>query len=346
LPSSRASRSTATAVDGDTALGHGDEALEADVADDGLRPGVRERVLELGQNGRAGGGILFRFVQVAADDVALVPDLDLLDLERGPAVDRVIPPGPGQTLLGHRRVLPEPAAQDIVEGRPRVAGEQVQHLPGNHPAIGDHDHPADLKARSQGRDHLREGGAVVSVARQDVPGNGPAVAVDGQADHHLRLIGAPVARVAAPPQRALLRPPDERAGRVDEHQVQGLGEQVAIPDEELPLQLGPARRQEAAHRPVQMLKLQGVDARALDGAQPAHALEIAARRAQTLERQREARALEVEAEAASAGQAREDLGQPLLLPQAAEDQRRPPGPGGMGPAGPRGGRAPRRAGAR
>ncbi len=146
----------------------------------------------------------------------------------------------------------------------------------------------------------------------------------------MRLIGAPVARVAAPPQRALLRPPDERAGRVDEHQVQGLGEQVAIPEEQLALEVGPARRQEAAHRPVEMLKFQLLDARALNGAQPAHALEVAARRAQALERQREAGALEVEAEAASAGQAREDLGHALLLPQAAENQRRAPGPGGMG----------------
>src|SRR3990170_1988985 len=55
-----------------------------------------------------------------------------------------------------------------------------------------------------------------------------------------------------------------------------------------------------------------------------------ARRAQALERQREARTLEVEPEAASVRQASEDLGQPLLRPQAAEYQRRAPGSGGMG----------------
>ncbi len=226
----------------------------------------------------------------------------------------MIPPGPGQDLRGHRRVLPESAAQDVVEGRPRVAREQGQHFLGDHPAIGDDDHAADLKARPQGLDHPGEGGAIVGVARQDVPGDGPAVAVHRQADHHLGLIGAPVARVAAPPQRALLRPPDEGAGRVDEHQVQRLGEQVAIPEEQLALQLGPARGQKAADRPVEMLELQGLDARAFDGAQPAPSLQVTAGGAQALQREREARALEGEAEATPAGQAGEDLGQALLLP--------------------------------
>ena len=76
-------------VDGDAPLGHCDEALEADVADDGLRA-VGQRVLELGQDGLACGRVLLRLVEVPADDIPLGPDVDFLDLERRPAVDGVI----------------------------------------------------------------------------------------------------------------------------------------------------------------------------------------------------------------------------------------------------------------
>ena len=124
-------------------------------------------------------------------------------------------------------------------------------------------------------------------------------------------------------------PPDEGAGGVDEHPVQRLGEPVPVPQEELAFQRRPGPGQEA-HRPVERLEVQGLGARALDGAQPPCALPVAARGAQPWQREQEGGALDVEPEAAAPGQAGEDLGHALLLPQAPEDQRRAPGPRGMG----------------
>jgi hypothetical protein len=105
----------------------------------------------------------FRLLRVEADHIAPVTDHDLLDFEVGR--DLPVAPGAGQHLLAHFLLLAHPAAQDIREGR-RLRLQQRDVLGADHPPVRDDRHVADLKAPPQGRDHRRERGPVVRVARK------------------------------------------------------------------------------------------------------------------------------------------------------------------------------------
>src|SRR2546426_12568102 len=81
-----------------TTLFRSDEAGEAAVADDRLRAVAFERGLQLGEDAVAGGGVLLRFLGVAADDVAAPSHADFLDLEV--VGHGLVASGPGQNLVG------------------------------------------------------------------------------------------------------------------------------------------------------------------------------------------------------------------------------------------------------
>ena len=60
--------------------------------------------------------------------------------------------------------------------------------------------------------------------------------IDRETEHHLGTVGHAIARVSTTTQCSLLGAVDERAGRVDEHELQCLGEQISVLGEELRLQ--------------------------------------------------------------------------------------------------------------
>ena len=172
----------------------------------------------------------------------------------------------------------------------------------------------------------RSGVDISGVAGQDVERHRPALAVDRDAQHELRQVRPTVAAVAVPDQRALAVAVEVDRGGVDEHQVELGREQVAMLEEQILLELMADRRQ-PWQRAVEMVQGQVVEAGRLDRVRPGGALQVRARGAQPLQGEREGHALGVEAEPAAFGEAAEDLGQALALPQPAEHQGRAPAPG-------------------
>ena len=116
-----------------------------------------------------------------------------------------------------------------------MVGQEPQRVLCHHAAVRHDDDAADPEPLPQPCDHRDERGPVRRLPRQDVPGDRPAVAIDGDAQHDLRLVGPPIARVAPLPQRRLRRPPDEGARRVDEEKVELLAEEIAVLEEQRPL---------------------------------------------------------------------------------------------------------------
>lgn len=80
-----------------------------------------------------------------------------------------------------------------------------------------------------------------------------------------------------------------------------------------------------ARGPVEVLELEGLEARGLHGAEPGGSLQVRARRAQPLQGQGEAGALEVEAELPLSPQGLQELREPLELPEPSEDEGGTPG---------------------
>jgi hypothetical protein len=106
-----------------------------------------------------------------------------------------------------------------------------------HAAVGDHDRAADAEALAEAGDGQAERGGIGSVAGQDVEGHGPALAVDRDAQHELRQVGAAVAAVAVADEVADAVAVEVDRGGVDEHQVELAREQVAVLEEECLLEL-------------------------------------------------------------------------------------------------------------
>ena len=207
--------------------------------------------------------------------------------------------------------------------------EQRERALGDHPAVGHHDDPADAEALPQPRDHRDEGRPIRRVPGEDVPGHGPTVAIHGHAEDDLRLVGPPIARVAAAAQRRLGVAPDERARGVEEEQVQLLREEIPVLQEQVALQVLPHRGEEPADGAVEVVQGDPREARALHRLQPLRALQVTARGTQALQGKGERRALDIEGEAPVGGQAFEDGGHALLVPEPAEDQRGTPGATGV-----------------
>ena len=173
MPSSRASRLTACFIDGDAALGHLEEAGIAPVADDGFGPCCSMVCSQLVQDGLPGRGVFLGLHGVAADHVAPVSHPDLLDLQV--VLHRLVASGAGQDLLLDLLLPAHPAAQDVVERRLLVSGQQLDGILGDHAPVRHHRDPADLKPLPQQRHHSPQGLLVRSVAGEDLPGDGPAV---------------------------------------------------------------------------------------------------------------------------------------------------------------------------
>jgi hypothetical protein len=198
-----------------------------------------------------------------------------------------------------------------------------------HAAVGDHDRAPDPEALPEAGDGQAERVDISGVAGQDVERHRPALTVHRHAQHQLRQVRSTIAAVAVPDQCALTLAIEIDRGGVDEHQVERGREQVPVLEEELLLERVPDRRQ-PWQRAVEVLQGQVVEALRLDRRCPGGTLQIRARGAQPLQGEREGHPLGVEAEPAAFGMAVEDLGQTLLLPQPAKDQRRTPAPGPAG----------------
>ena len=192
-----------------------------------------------------------------------------------------------------------------------------------HAAVGDHHRAADAEALPEAGDGQAERRGIGSVAGQDLPGHRPAPAVDGDAQHELRQVGATIAAVAVADQRTLDVAVEVDRSGVDEHQVELAREQVAVLEEELPLELVADRRQ-PRHGAVEVVQRQILKAGRLDRLRPSGALQVRARSAHPLQGQCEGHPLGVEAEPAPRGQTAEHLRQALPLPQPAKHQGRAP----------------------
>jgi hypothetical protein len=91
------------------------------------------------------------------------------------------------------------------------------------------------------------------VARHDLPGDGPTVPIDHDAEHELREVAAPVPRVPPLAPRSLLVAVDVRARGVHEHDLQALREQVPVFEEQLAFE-GIADVEQEPGGPIEVLK--------------------------------------------------------------------------------------------
>ncbi len=283
-----------------------------------------ERGAQLGEKGGAVGGVLFGLDRVAADDIAAAVETNLLDLEV--VGDRLVAAGAGEDIVRDGPLPPQRAAEDIVEGRFGVVAQRRQGLLAEHATIGNDNRTPDAETLPETADGQPQRLGIGRVAGQHFESHRPALAVDSDTQDQLRQIRAAVAAVAVSGEFAGAVPVEiERAG-IDENEVELGREQIALLEEQVLLERFSDPGQ-PRQRPVEMVQRQRVEAGGFDRPRPGCALEIRARRAQPLQRQREGDPLGIEAEPTAFGVAAENLGQTLLLPQPAKNQRRPPAPG-------------------
>lgn len=105
------------------------------------------------------------------------------------------------------------------------------------------------------------------VARHDLPGDRPAVPIDHDAEHELREITAAIPRVTPFAPLGLLVAVDVGAGRVDEHDIQALREEVAVLEEQLAFECMADVEQEPGG-PIEVLKLERTEPFGLDVPDP------------------------------------------------------------------------------
>ena len=106
--------------------------------------------------------------------------------------------GVGQHTLADLGIAALARAQDVLDAARVQFGEGAG---ADHAAIGDDADAADGEALAQPVDHRQQRLDVGSVARPGFRTQGPAVAVDHHANHHLLQVGAMILRLAARPQR-------------------------------------------------------------------------------------------------------------------------------------------------
>ena len=121
----------------------------------------------------------------------------------------------------------------------------------------------DVQTLAQPTHHHLQSAAVGSVAREDLPGYGPAVTVDHHTQHVLRQIRPPVPGVSSFTQIGFHVRVHVEAGGVDEDEIQLEAEQIAVTPGEFSFQLVSDLRQERSSA-VEVLESQLVKARALD----------------------------------------------------------------------------------
>jgi hypothetical protein len=111
-------------VQANAALGDGEEAGEAAVADHRLGAVVLEGLTEFGEQCVTVGGILARLDRVATDHVAPRTEPDFLDLEV--VRDRLVAARPGKNLIRDCALAAQGAAEDVIERRARVVLQFAQ----------------------------------------------------------------------------------------------------------------------------------------------------------------------------------------------------------------------------
>jgi hypothetical protein len=207
-----------------------------------------------------------------------------------------------------------------------VIAQAGQRRLADHPAVG-HDHgAADPEALAEAGDGRDQRLAVSSVAGEHVPSDRPALAIDCDTEHQLRQVGAPVAAIAVTCQIAFAVAVEIDRGGVDEHQIELGREQVAVAEEQRLFELLAARCQ-PRQGAVEVVQRQLGEAGCLHRLCPCGALQVGAGGDEPLQGQGEGDPLRIELELPAFGEALQDLGQALPLPQTAEHQRRAPAPG-------------------
>lgn len=164
---------------------------------------------------------------------------------------------------------------------------------------------------------------------KDLPGNGPARGVHGNAQDELGQVGPLISGVAPLPPVRFRIPIDIEAGGVDEDHIQSLVKEVQIPAKEPAFQVFPHFRQESRGA-IEMLQGQPLELRSFHRFDPRRPGEVGTRSAQPLQRHGETDPLYREGKFAVQGQFIQEVRQPLFFPETAKDQRRPPLPGRAG----------------
>src|SRR5579872_1231055 len=165
----------------------------------GLRRRIQPRadlLLELGDDLRAAVPVSCRRLLVAAHDVALLPDPDLLHVEA--VLDPVVAPGTLENVLRDDPLSAELGGDDIAVVVPVLGFEELDHLLAPHASVADDDDLAEAETIVELAERGRERLGVVGRAREDVRHHRPAVGGRDDSDEDMAL-GSP----RTPPARDL-----------------------------------------------------------------------------------------------------------------------------------------------
>ena len=173
-------------------------------------------ILQGGDNGFAVLPVFFRLGFVAADDVTLAIDLDLLDEELRLAFRRSIRSGvKGASVIehdrSHQRVRALARAKDIIKLALFQPGNGLSR---DHAAIGDHANAADSEALAETVNHRQQRLHIGGIARPHLGADRPPLAVHDEPQDHLLQIWPEILRVAVLAQRFAALAVEGQAGGV------------------------------------------------------------------------------------------------------------------------------------
>ena len=176
-------------------------------------------ILQGGDNGFAVLPVFFRLDFVAADDVTLAINLDVLDEELRLAfrpLDKKRCEG-GAVIehdRSHQRVRPLARAKDIIK---LALSQPLNGLSRDHAAIGDHANAADSEALAETVNHRQQRLHIGGIARPHLYADGAPLAIHDEPQDHLLQIWPEILRVAVLAQRFAALAVEGQAGGVHEH---------------------------------------------------------------------------------------------------------------------------------